>query len=103
MLVDRVRPVAELRSERALLHLLETEREDAVGEASLDQLLGHEEGGRAGRAVVVHVVDGDPSQPELVDGALPARRVTVAVADRRLLDLSIRNAGVGERFLARLL
>ncbi|TME26730.1 MAG: transposase family protein [Chloroflexi bacterium] len=46
MLVHRVDAVGEGGSERALLHLLEAEGEDAVGEAALDELLAHEEGGR---------------------------------------------------------
>jgi hypothetical protein len=103
LLVERVRAVGELRAERALLHLLEAEGEDAVGDAALDELLGHEQRRRARRAVVVDVVHGDAGHAERVDGALAARRVAVAVADRRLLDRVVWDARVGERLLAGLL
>src|SRR5439155_2924073 len=70
---------------------------------TLDELLRHVERGRAGRAVVVDVVDRDAGEPERVDGALPAGRVAVAVADARLFDQVVLDAGVGERLLAGLL
>ena len=69
----------------------------------LDELLGHEQRGRAGRAVVVHVVDRDAGEPELVERALAGGGLAVAVADRRLLDLVVTDAGVRERLAAGLL
>src|SRR6185369_5133399 len=84
LLVHGIGAIHVLRAERALLHLLEAEREDAVGEAALDELLRHEERRRAGRAVVVHVVDGDAGAAELVDSALAAGRIAEAVPDGRL-------------------
>src|SRR5438876_3385553 len=72
MLVHRVDTVGEGRAERALLHLLEAEGKNAVREAAFDELLAHEERGRAGGAVVVDVIDGNAGETELVDGPLPA-------------------------------
>ena len=83
--------MAYLVGEGAALHLLESQRQHAVGNAwqpcahdaivctpartAFDELLGQEQGGRARGAVVVDVVDGDAGQPNLVQGALATRRV----------------------------
>src|SRR5690606_26319173 len=90
-------------AQRALFHLLEPERHRAVHDAALDELLGQEQRRRAGRAVVVDVVDRHAGQADLVDRALAAGRVAVAVADRHLLDLLVRDARVGQRLLPGLL
>src|SRR6266480_5079727 len=103
VLVHRVDAVGEGRAERALLHLLEAEGEDAVSEAALDELLAHEESCGAGGAVVVDVVDGDARETELVDRALPAGGLTVDVTDDGLFDLRVRNSGVFEGLRAGLL
>ena len=103
VLVERVRAVGVLDAERAGLHLLEADRERAVGDAALDRLAREEERGRAGRAVVVDVDDRDAGQAELVERALAVGRVAVAVARVGLLDVVVGDAGVGERLLARLL
>ena len=87
-------PVGVLDAERTLLHLLEAERHGAVDQPALHELLGHEERGGSRRAVVVHVVDRDAGETELVDGALPAGRLAVAVADHRLLDGVIGDTGI---------
>src|SRR5262249_5530818 len=100
VLVHRRRAVGVFDPERALLHLLETERHRALGEPALDELLRHEQRRRPRRAVVVHVVDGDARQAELVERALAAGRVAVAVADGGLLDGGERNARVLERLLS---
>src|SRR5438477_11508831 len=52
LLVERVRAIGELHTERALLHLLEAEGENAFREAALDELLRHEERGGSRRAGV---------------------------------------------------
>jgi hypothetical protein len=51
---------------------------------------------RAGGAVVVDVVDGDAGEADLVDRALAARGIAIAVPDRDLLHLVVRDAGVLE-------
>src|SRR5439155_13899848 len=100
VLVHRVGAVGESGAERALLHLLEAEGEDAVSEATLDELLAHEEGGGAGGTVVVDVVDGNAGETELLDRALPAGGLAVDVAYNSLLDLRVRNTGVVKGFRA---
>src|SRR5208282_6572504 len=87
MLVHRVGAIGVFRAERALFHLLEAERERAVADPAFDQLLGHEQRRRAGRAVVVHIVNWDTGEPEAVNRALPASRLAIAIADYRLLNL----------------
>ena len=103
MTVDRVRAVDPLHPQRAHLHLLEAKRQRAVGEAALHRLTRHVQGGRAGRAVVVDVHDRDPGEAEAVDGALPRRRLAVAVTDVRLLDRVVGGACVLQRLGAGLL
>src|SRR6185503_13439479 len=61
----------ELRVERALFHLLEAEREDALVHARRDRLVAEMERARSGRAVAVHVVDGNAAEPHRVERALP--------------------------------
>ncbi len=86
MLVHGIGAVGVRRAERPLLHLLEADGEDAVGQAPFDELPGHEERRRARRAVVVDVVDGDAGESELVDGPLAAGRLPVDVPNAGLLD-----------------
>ena len=88
---------SELRAERALLHLLEADRDRAVDEAALDRLARHEQGAAAGGAVVVDVDDRDAGQTKSVDRALAGGAVAVAIADEGLLDLGVVDAGVFER------
>src|ERR1019366_4073498 len=94
VLVHRIDAVHVLGAERALLHLLEAERHHAVRDAALDELLGHEQRGRSGRAVVVDIVDWDAGHPESVERALAASRFSVTVADHRLLDVLVGDPGV---------
>ncbi len=103
VLVERVGAVGVLDPEAARLHLLEAERQRAVGDPALDRLAGQEQRRGAGRAVVVDVDDRDPGQAELVERPLAVGRVAVAVAGVGLLDVLVGNAGVGERLLPRLL
>ena len=83
--------------EYRLLHLLETERQRAVSEAALDQLLREKQRRRAGRAVVVHVDDRNARETHLVHRALSARAVAIDVARVGLLDFFVLDARVGER------
>ena len=61
-----------MTGERAPLHLFESQGENAIRQSPRHELVGHEESGRAGGAVVVHVVDGDPGHAALVQGTLAA-------------------------------
>jgi hypothetical protein len=103
VLVERHGAVGVLDAEGALLHLLEAERHRAVRDAALDELLGQEQRRRARGAVVVDVVDRHAGEADLVDGALAAGGVAVAVADRHLLDGVVGDLRVGQRLLAGLL
>ncbi len=103
VLVHRVRAIGEVPGQRSLLHLLEAEREHAFGEPTFDELARHEQSRRAGRAVVVDVVDRDPGKAELIDRALAAGRLAVYVTDARLLDLLVVDLGVGQSVGDRLL
>ena len=107
-----------LAAERSFLHLLESEGEGAIGASAANELICQVEGRRAGRAVVVDVVDGDAGHPGLVKGPLAAGRVTctiqhvnnfqsqetrrkgsltVNIPDGGLFDLIVCDPCVGER------
>ena len=49
----------------------------------------HEQAGRAGRAVIINVVYWDSGHSELVEYALSASRVAIAIACDALLDVVI--------------
>ena len=75
-------------------HLLEADDQDAVGGAVGDGLSGHVQTGRACRAIVVHVIDRDLGHAELVEDALAAGGVAVAVACNALVDLVVVDLGI---------
>ena len=62
-----VGPVVPVRAERAALHLLEAERQHALGGAGLDGLARQAQRRRPGRAVVVDVDDRDAGQADAVE------------------------------------
>ncbi|KFY21090.1 hypothetical protein V491_03168, partial [Pseudogymnoascus sp. VKM F-3775] len=68
--------------------------EDAVCAAMGDDVAADVEAGRAGGAVVVDVVDGDLGHAELVEDALAAGGVAVAVACDALVDIIVADLGV---------
>ena len=86
--------VVEEALEAAGHHLLEADDHDAVGGARGDQLPRHGQAGAAGGAVVVDVVDGDLGHAELVEDALAAGAVAVAVAGNALVDVVVVDLGV---------
>src|SRR5450432_640695 len=102
VLGDGALAVVVLRPQRALLHLLEAEDQHALGDATLDRLLREHQRGRAGGAVVVHVEDRHPGQPDLVRRALAARAVAVDVAGVDLLHSLVRDLRVAQRQVRRL-
>lgn len=79
-------------------HLLEADDHDAVGGAVGNGLPRHVQAGGAGGAVVVDVVDGDARHAELVEDALAACGVAVAVAGNALVDGVVVELGVEEGF-----
>lgn len=88
--------VVEEALERARHHLLEADNHDTVGSARGDEGAAHGEAGRAGRAVVVDVVEGDLGHAELVEDALAAGGITVAVASDALVDIVVVDLGIKE-------
>src|SRR6185503_13069583 len=87
----------ELRVERALLHLLEAEGENALVHPRRDRLVGEMERTRPGRAVAVHVEDGNAAEPHRVERALPLAAHAVHVAGEGLLELGRLDTGHSDR------
>ena len=85
---------ATVALQRAGLHLLEAQRDHAVGQPAADRLRGEEQRRRPRRAVVVHVGDRDAGHAELVERAVAGRRVAGHVADEALLDFGVIDPGV---------
>ena len=63
-----------------------------------DHVPRHVQPRRAGGAVVVDIVDGDLRHAELVEDALAAGRVAVAVAGDTLVDIVVVDLSVDEGF-----
>lgn len=84
-----VRAVLEESLQASREHLLKANDEHAVSGSMGDHISAHEETSRAGRAVVVNVVDGDSSHSKLVEDALAASAVAVAVACNTLLNIVV--------------
>lgn len=82
------------RLKRSWVHLLESNNHHAVSSSVCDDITGEMETGRAGRAVVVDVVDWDLGHAELVEDALAAGGVAVAVAGDSLVDVVVVDLGV---------
>ena len=97
VLFHRVGAVVVGRLQRTRLHLLEAERDRAVGEPAANRLRGKVQRGRSGRAVVVDVDDRDSAEAQLVERPLTRRRLAVDVTDVALLDRGVVDAGVLER------
>lgn len=89
-----VRPVLEEGLEGSWKHLLEANNQDAVGGTVCNHVAAHEQTSRASRAVVVDVVNGDLGHAKLVEDALTAGAVTVAVASNTLLDIVVVDVSI---------
>jgi hypothetical protein len=96
-MVERTRPVIEHGAQRAGAHVLEAERQHAIGRAADHGLPRKEQRGRAGRAVVVDVDDRNAGHAHLVQRALAGGGVAVHVAHVGLLYQFIADAGVLQR------
>lgn len=90
----RVLAVVPERLERSWVHLLESNNHHAVSSSVRDDITGEVKTGGAGRAVVVDVVDWDLGHAELVENALAAGGVAVAVAGDTLVDVVVVDLGV---------
>jgi hypothetical protein len=75
-----VRSVLEEGLQATWEHLLEANNQHAVGGTMRNHVSSHVESSRASRAVVVDVVYGDTGHTELVEDALTACRIAIAVA-----------------------
>lgn len=91
---DGVLAVVEEALQAAGHHLFEADDEDTVGGAAGHKRAAHGQTCAAGRAVIVDVVDGDLGHAELVEDALAAGAVAVAVAGNALLDVVVADLGV---------
>lgn len=91
-------PIIEEALETAAHHLLEADDENAVGAAVSNGVPSHRKAGRASRAVIIDVEDGDLGHAELVEDALATCRIPVAVARDTLLDVVVVDMRVEHGF-----
>lgn len=84
--------------ERAGEHFFKSYYHHAVCRTVRHSLACHVEARGAGRAIIVDVVYGDGGHAELVEYALAAGRVAIAVACYALVDIVIVDLGVEEGF-----
>src|SRR5690349_22533995 len=63
--------------------LFRSQRQGAVGDPAFDELLRHVECCRTGRAVIVHVVDGDAGEAQFVNRMLAAGGVAEHISQDR--------------------
>jgi hypothetical protein len=85
----RVRPVLEEALQTSGKHLLEANNQHTVGLAVCDHVPPHVQAGRTGRAIIVDVVHGNARHAKLIEHALSAGRVAVAVACDALVDVVV--------------
>ena len=86
--VERCRPVGEHCAERAGLHLLEAERQHAVGAPHSIAWRARNSAVEPVEQLLLTLTIGMPVMPDLVERALPAGRVAVDVADVGLLQIA---------------
>ena len=79
-------------------HLLETNDQHTVRSTVGNHVAAHVQPRRARGAVVVDVVDGDARHAELVEDALAARAVAIAVACHALVYIIVVDVCVKQRF-----
>ena len=87
-----------MAAQAAALHLLEADDHRALRGAALHHRACDVQPRRAGRTVVVHIVDGDARHAELVEDALAACGVAIAVAGDAQVDVVIVEVGIEEGF-----
>jgi hypothetical protein len=96
-IVERRRPVIEFGGERAGRHLLEADRERAIDGAGAHRLPRKKECRGSGRAIVVHVDDGNAGHADPIERFLPRGRIAVHVTGECLLHVAIVEARFGKR------
>lgn len=90
------------RAERSRRHALKADRKRTVSLATSNGLDREDKGGRAGRAVVVDVDDGDTGHAELVEDTLATGRVAVNVTGSCGLHSIVGDTSVDEGLDGRL-
>ena len=84
--------------ERSRSHLLKSEGNGTVTDPTSNGLSGEEESTGSGGAIVVHVQDGDLGHSDLVESALSAGGISIAVTNDGLLNLIVGYSCVHESF-----
>jgi hypothetical protein len=79
-------------------HLLEADNQNAVGSTVRNHVATHVEACRARGAVVVDIVHGNTGHAELVEHALAARRVAIAVARNALVNVVVVDVRIEHGF-----
>ena len=87
-----------MATQAAAFHLLEADDKHAMRTAAPHHRARDVQPCRARRAVVVYIIDGDARHAELVEDALAACRVAVAVAGDAKVDVIIVEVCVEEGF-----
>lgn len=95
---SRVRSVLEEGLQASGEHLLESNDQHTVRSTMRNHIPAHVETGRASRAVVVDVVYWDTGHAELIEDALSAGAVAVAVACNTLVYIVVVNVCVKHGF-----
>ena len=65
-----------LRTKRSSLHFFKAQCQNAVSDATCNQLIAHKKRATACSTIVVHIENRDACKPHLVQGSLTASRVT---------------------------
>jgi hypothetical protein len=94
----RVRPILEEALQATGKHLLKPNHQHAVRGTMGNHVAPHVQSRGARGAVIVDVVDGDARHAELVEDALAARAVAVAVACHALVHVVVVDVCVQQRF-----
>ena len=94
----RALTIVPVTAQTTSFHLLKPYDHDRIRHAALDHGPRQIQTRRARRAVVVHIVDGDAGQAELVEDALATGAVAVAIAGDALVDVVVVDLRVNEGF-----
>ena len=95
---NRILPILPKTAQTPRKHLFEPNHHDAIRHTMADHIARHVQARGPRAAVVVDIVDGDLGHAELVEDALAAGGVAVAVAGNGLIDIVVVELGVEEGF-----
>lgn len=91
-------PILKETLQLARKHLLKSHHHDTIRHAVAHHVPCHMQTRRTSGAVVVDIIDRDLGHAELIENALAAGAVAVAVAGDALVDIVIVNLGIEEGF-----